>query len=232
MNRQIAFLALLCCVGCVYSGDTSLGPCKVATDCTRIDGGELLGATCNDGRCSYTCSHVCDPAETCDGANCVLVGPKITSVNAPTTWALQSGTVSVTADQACVSVGSVGQCFCPGQNRPNACDTGVCGPNGTCDSPIDGLCSNQKFRSCTPGSGTANCDAIFPGSGTCTDTPRPCFGPTISRTGQCATPGNTGTLVSFFCIPATKAPAINTTAGLPGPGALSLPAISVRAVRQ
>ena len=44
--------------------------------------------------------------------------------------------------------------------------------------------------------------------------------------------GNTGTLVSFFCIPATKAPAINTTAGLPGPGALSLPAISVRAVRQ
>src|SRR5207253_494727 len=37
------------------------------------------------------------PAETCDGANCVLVGPKITSVNAPTTWALQSGTVTVTA---------------------------------------------------------------------------------------------------------------------------------------
>ena len=97
MNRQIASLALLFCVGCVYSGDTSLGPCKVATDCTRLDGGELLGATCNDGRCAYTCSHVCDPAETCDGANCVLLGPKITSVNVPTTWALQSGTVTVTA---------------------------------------------------------------------------------------------------------------------------------------
>ena len=145
---------------------------------------------------------------------------------------LTTGTVSHTADQACVSVGSVGQCFCPGQNRPNACDTGVCGANGTCDSPIDGLCSGQKFRSCTPGSGTADCEAVFPGAGTCTDTPRPCFGDTITRTGQCATPGNTGTLVSFFCIPATKAPAINTTAGLPGPGALSLPAISVRAVRQ
>src|SRR5438105_9880155 len=97
MNHQIASLALLFCVGCVYSGDTSLGPCKVATDCTRLDGGELLGATCNDGRCAYTCSHVCDPAETCDGANCVLLGPKITSVNVPTTWALQSGTVTVTA---------------------------------------------------------------------------------------------------------------------------------------
>src|SRR5438105_3916974 len=37
MNRQIASLALLFCVGCVYSSDTSLCPCKVATDCTRLD---------------------------------------------------------------------------------------------------------------------------------------------------------------------------------------------------
>jgi hypothetical protein len=97
MNRIIALLALLSCVACVYSGDPSLGSCNVPADCTRRDGGALLGATCNEGRCSYSCKNVCDAAETCDGTNCVLVGPRVTQVNAPTTWSLPSQNVTVTA---------------------------------------------------------------------------------------------------------------------------------------
>jgi hypothetical protein len=43
---------------------------------------------------------------------------------------------------------------------------------------------------------------------------------------------NTGTLVSIFCIPKTpRAQAINTVAGLPGPGAAVLPASQVRTPR-
>src|SRR5919204_3871424 len=100
MNRQIIFLALLSCVACIYGGDPSLGPCTtatVATDCRRPDGGALLGATCNDGRCAYSCGNVCDAAETCDGTACVLVGPRVTNVSAPTVWSLPSQPVTVTA---------------------------------------------------------------------------------------------------------------------------------------
>src|SRR5438552_1763902 len=97
MNRLIAVVALLSCVACVYSGEPSLGSCNVPTDCTRTDGGALLGATCNEGRCSYSCKNVCDAAETCDGTNCVLVGPRVTQVNVPTTWSLPSAPVTVTA---------------------------------------------------------------------------------------------------------------------------------------
>src|SRR5207237_9303163 len=98
--RQIIVLALLAWAACIYSGDPSLGPCTtatVATDCHRLDGGALLGATCNDGRCAYSCGNVCDAAETCDGTACVLVGPRVTSVSAPATWSLPTAPVTVTA---------------------------------------------------------------------------------------------------------------------------------------
>jgi len=88
------------------------------------------------------------------------------------------------------------------------------------------FCSNQKFRGCLS---DTDCEGTFPGAGTCQPVPRPCFTDTITRQGTCGT--QSGTLVGFFCIPATRAQAINTTAGLPGPGALSLPAHQVRTPR-
>src|SRR5947207_14625359 len=94
MNRLIAVVALLSCVACVYSGEPSLGSCNVPTDCTRTDGGALLGATCNEGRCSYSCKNVCDAAETCDGTNCVVVGPRATQGNVATTWGLPAARVT------------------------------------------------------------------------------------------------------------------------------------------
>ena len=96
MNRQIAVLALLSCVAC-YSKDPDLGKCSVVSDCTLPDGGTLPGTTCTAGLCQYSCPNICNLAETCVDATCVLVGPKITSVTAPQTWVKQSGTVTVTA---------------------------------------------------------------------------------------------------------------------------------------
>lgn len=196
-------------------------------------------ATPNDGQKGGTCTGGKAPGAPCDvggvseqfgstSNDCLPTGSSVGDL-AIDLSPLTTGTVTVTAATACVSIGSIGQCFCPGQNRPNACDDGICQANGQCSSPIDGLCSNQKFRSCRPGTGTEDCDATFPGAGTCVDTPRPCFTDTITRTGVCGTV--TGTLVASFCVPATKAPAINTTAGLPGPGALTLPARQVRTPR-
>ncbi len=104
---------------------------------------------------------------------------------------------------------------CPGQNTPDSCPgggacTAACtdcasrGPNGECIDPKGGIaqvcCASDPRRSCFP---TRS-------------------GGSIVRTG---TPGTEKALfATAFCIPATRASLINSTAGLPGPGALLLPA--------
>jgi hypothetical protein len=59
----------------------------------------------------------------------------------------------------------------------------------------------------------------------------PCFptrgGGTIERTGTPIPPDGTGAFAAFFCIARTSSALINTVTGLPGPGALILPAESV-----
>jgi hypothetical protein len=105
--------------------------------------------------------------------------------------------------------------------QPNFCLDGVCSANGVCEAgPLEPRCSGEPFRSCRSGTGTADCNDLFPGAGTCVDGPRHCFPETITRVGTC---GADGTLVGTLCLPATRAAAINTVAGLPGPAALSLP---------
>src|SRR5690349_18280897 len=101
MTRRFAVLALLLCAAC-YSGSPSLGNCNTDNDCVnQPDGGQLLGAFCNPKKqCEYACAQICGVAEACLNATCTLVGPKITSVNAPQTWvrASQSVTVMAVAD--------------------------------------------------------------------------------------------------------------------------------------
>jgi hypothetical protein len=200
--------------------------------------------TPNDGVKNGTCQgSTTTPGAPCDiGAvdrqfgstsiDCLPTGSSVGELEInlnPTT----TGRISIDSSVDCISpFFPAGSCYCPGQIQPNACTDGMCPASGLCESgPIDGLCSNQRFRSCRSGTGTTDCDAVFPGSGTCVDSPRPCFGTNITREGSCAAPGEEGTLVSFFCIPATRAAAINTTAGLPGPGAVALPGSSVRTPR-
>jgi hypothetical protein len=85
------------------------------------------------------------------------------------------------------------------------------------------------YRQCDLTAGNRDCEDTFPGAGNCEAQLRPCFGNSITRTGVCGT--DTGTLAAIFCIPATRAAAINTVAGLPGPGAVTLPGRQVRVPR-
>lgn len=181
------------------------------------DGGAAPNAPCDVGGISPTfgaTSNDCQPSGSPVSVLQINLSP------------LTTGTVSQEPGLPCVAVGSIGLCYCEGQNRPNACDSGVCPPSGLCEGPIEGLCTVQSFRSCITDN---DCGGTYPGAGTCRDSPRPCFGQSVTRTGQCGV--GSGTLVSLFCIPRTAAPAINTTAGLPGLGALSLPATTVRRPR-
>jgi hypothetical protein len=135
-----------------------------------------------------------------------------------------TGTTTRTATVDCLSGASpAGSCFCPGQVQASSCiPDGVCPASGVCEEgPLDGVCSLQRFRYCIPDSGTQDCDDVFPGAGTCVTEPRPCFGTTIERTGGCGL--DDGELAGIMCVPATRAAAINTVVGLPGPAAFELP---------
>ena len=208
-------------------------PCPLCVgDATPNDG--VKGGTCDSGAGKGTACDVggispnfgqtsndCKPSGSSIGELAIDITP------------LTTGTVSQTATTQCASSRFGANCCCPGQDRPNACTDpapeGTCPDSGICDTPVDGFCSNQNFVVCDLGSGTSQCDDFIPGSGQCQLFERPCFNDTITRTGQCGT--QNGTLVGFFCVPSTRAPAINTVAGLPGPGVVSLPVSSVRRPR-
>ena len=193
------------------------------------DSGASSGAPCDVGGFSPdfgSTSNDCKPSGFSVGELAIDIDP------------LTTGTVSQTANALCATSRFGNTCFSPDQDRPNACvapkPEGTCPDagmpdTGLCDTPIDTLCSNQQFRKCSPGSGTKECESRFPGAGECDTFFRSCFNPTISLTGKCGT--QTGTLVGLFFVPATRAAAINTVSGLPGPGAVSLPVSSVRRPR-
>ncbi len=199
--------------GTCSGGTTPGAACDVAGISDRFqntDAGPDFGMTSND----------CLPAGGSVGDLAIDLSP------------LSTGTITLDANLDCLSGAfPPSSCFCPGQVQPNACDPdGVCPASGVCENgPIDSVCANQPFRRCRSGTGKEDCDALFPGAGTCVDQPRPCFGRNVTRVGTCGTEQTT--LVSLFCIPATSAAAINTTIGLPGPGAIVLPVSQVRTLR-
>jgi hypothetical protein len=198
------------------------------------DGGKTPGAACDVGGISDLfqdaggappdagrTSNDCQPTGSPVGILSIDLNP------------LTTGTVTVNADQNCLSGAfPAGSCYCPGQVQPNSCvPDGICPASGVCEkNPPIGVCSGQPFRQCFLTSGpTADCEDVSPGAGTCQSQQQPCFGSSITRTGQCGT--EEGVLASIFCIPATQASAINTVAGLPGPGAVTLPSSNVRRPR-
>ena len=164
---------------------------------------------------------------------------------------LTTGTTGFATNQPCTGAGFQNQqCWCSGEAQPssclNACDGGShdaqpcdtdadCGGTaGSCKplcrqvpgdppgearcaaGPVDQTCSNAPEVGCQTNS---DCAA---GQGTCVAKNRRCFLDPIVRTGVANT--TTPTLASTFCIPATTGTAINQTAGLPGPGAITFPA--------
>jgi hypothetical protein len=164
----------------------------------------LFGATSND----------CEPAAS-------TRADELTIDLAP----LTTGDITLEATLGCKSGSGKdrARCFCPAQIQANACIGGhPCGPDGRCpEGPLDGTCSLAPYRSCRPGTGREDCDAIQTGSGECRTSPRPCFGTTITAKGRCDP--KTPTYVTVFCTPQTRAAALNAVAGLPGPARLILP---------
>lgn len=186
----------------------------------------------NDGAKGGTCNGGTSPDAPCDAgatgggrfatsADCRPLGSSVGELEIDLD-PLTTGTVVAAPSRTCLSGAFPGtQCHCPNQVQPNACNGGDCAPTGFCaQGPLDGVCSGDAFRPCRPEEGSGDCDDAYPGAGTCVTEPRRCFPSEITRTGTC---GEEATLVSVFCAPPTRAPAINTTMGLPGPAALSLP---------
>src|SRR6185295_17077773 len=100
-----------------------------------------------------------------------------------------------------------------GQTRPGQGVQAV-GEGECVAGPLDQTCSGAHQVTCTT-------DAQCVGLGTCVTETRRCFLDPIVRTGVASTTSNV--FGSTFCIPATSSPAVNSTAGLPGPGAIRFP---------
>ena len=113
----------------------------------------------------------------------------------------------------------VGPKPCPGQAQDDGCNGGACSATctgGACNGINDaGECVDAK------GGISQLCCAGL--------TQNPCFptkgGGSITRHGKPGTNGQTLVNATTFCIPATNSSIINLTSGLPGPGALILPAV-------
>ncbi len=162
-----------------------------------------------------------------------------------------TGTSMLATNQNCVGSGHTSErCWCPSQPQQsscaNACDggsnnnqpcssdadcpgagAGACKPlcrqisgaavgEGECVAgPIARTCASAPEISCQTNSDCSN------NTGPCNARDQRCFMDPIVRVGTPGTQSNVA--VSTFCIPATSASAINQTAGLPGPGAISFP---------
>jgi hypothetical protein len=118
--------------------------------------------------------------------------------------------------------------FChPADCRPDPGAPAYQQPNeGGCTATVEGRCSASAYKSCN-----SDVDCQPPGcplcgpSETCVVSPKNCFLPSeIVRTGQPGVPDSIS--ASTFCIPAVGKSSVNTTAGLPGPGALLQPTTS------
>lgn len=189
----------------------------------RCDGGAAPGAPCDaesaKARFGAT-SNDCPPAGTSVGELAIDLLP------------LTTGTLRVEAGTDCKRKrpGLHDACFCAGQPQPNDCDSGACGPREVCEEgPVDGVCSRAPYLTCRPGSGDTECEAAFKGAGVCGIRTRPCFGDAIVASGTCSP--TRPTYVAVLCAPATRAPAVNSAAGLPGPARLVLPLARVEPKR-
>ncbi len=209
----------------VYTGDDVAHPCPVCrADVApndgkrdgRCEGGGLDGKPC-DANATSTIYGV--TSNDCEPRSGKSVGDLTIDV-AP----LTTGVAKLDAALTCKTGGGkdAARCFCPAQVDANACVGGHCDGSGRCsEGPVDGVCSEAPYRGCRPGTGVEDCAKMQPGAGECRTVARPCFGERITATGRCDP--KHPTYVAVFCTPQTRATALNSVAGLPGPARLVLP---------
>jgi hypothetical protein len=159
-----------------------------------------------------------------------------------------TGTSTFPSSLPCTGSGfSAFDCWCSGQTQPSACnfacdgggnDGMPCSNDGNCPGAPAGACQPLCRQAAGEAVGEGECvagpfDQTCAGASEvgCSDT-QPCplgLGPCVTEVRRCyfdpivrvGTPGlGHVTSASTFCIPATSSPAVNNTAGLPGPGAI------------
>jgi hypothetical protein len=213
----------------------------VAQPCPRCNGDHVPNDGRKQGRCAggLSSGNACDAnsASALFGAtsnDCLPSQVSVIGTLAIEFAPLTTGAVRIAAERECRlrRPGLVDHCYCPEQRQPNECSSGSCEANELCEGPVDGVCSRAPYRSCSLGTGTRECEGLVAGTGTCEARIRPCFGDAIAATGSCHR--TRPTYVALFCAPATQAPAINASAGLPGPARLrlALEAIPAAATRR
>lgn len=118
--------------------------------------------------------------------------------------------------------------FChPADCRSNPSDTDSA-DEGICTAgPADGRCSINTFVNCLNDGQCAPPVCAFCEVGeTCQTVTRQCFvNPTIVREGTPGVPNRTS--AAIFCIASTGAAAVDSVAGLPGPGAITQPTTTI-----
>jgi hypothetical protein len=205
---------------------TGGGSCPTATPC------EVGGPACSEGEClamDCTTALDCDNGATCDNA---CPNGRCTPL------CLERG-VCDSGDRQGKFCAVDDQCVGGGTCIPDDAEEGSCA-NGSfnhCDGP------GWEFKLCLPGdvntqnSCAAGVNGILgdtddnPGAGFCRADVSNCFinngategGSTLNGKGDAT---NTYS-VATFCIPASTSDAVNTTAGLPGPGRIRQPSVVV-----
>jgi len=217
---------------CILGADTG-NDCVVDTDCAGAAAGScahqcpcpatgglaaqpnLCNSACRGGANDYmSCGADTDcPGGFCQGASCRAVS-------------------GLCRDGANTGSACGADSDCPG---------GTCGDNDSSDEgfcptgPLEGKCSTSFFIPCvtdgdckfTPGlGGGLDCpECLQNDSETCVFTNPDCYpNEGAVRTGSAGVPLRVG--VAQYCIPASGSGAVDSVAGLPGPGALSQPAIT------
>jgi hypothetical protein len=210
----------------VFTGITNERPCPTCSgatfDATGVcQGGARDGESCTVHGTSALFGNTSFDCPANPAAN-------IATLDVP--FDLTTGTRELAPTATCTDGSFAGKaCYCEDQAVANDCSDLICtvdaNGEGTCAAgPVIQTCMIETFRGCTS---NAQCTAA---GDSCVVSPRPCQGATdatgatiapLSRTGVAsrATPLQ----VATFCIGATRSGAVNTAAGLPGPGALRLP---------
>jgi hypothetical protein len=183
-----------------------------------------VGSKCFCDTCASAGAAPCSTNADCAGAVCGGLRCR---------GGTNSGNVCTTAGTSTECPG--GACGVPGQSSaPNACDDGVCSAtaadanNGECaGGPFDRFCvPHDTFRACS-----SDIDCTFAGDTCAGGKNRPCFldngavGGAVTAPGRADVPVNGVAhpeLGSLFCIAPTSSSAVNSAAGLPGLGRISL----------
>ncbi len=183
------------------------------------------GGTCVSGVCSGGVNDgtACE-TDDCLGGTCTLTDGEPQKPNR-----CNSACVGGSHDMLpCSTDASCPGGFCQAAScRVNPADTDSC-QEGFCPAgPSDGACSVHAFKSCTRDADCQGASCPFCNAGeTCMFSPAQCF--VNSGIVRCGSPGVPDRVTaSTFCIAATHASAVDGTAGLPGPGALTQPITTV-----